>query len=43
MTYKGIKNHPTALKEAYEKGVQVVNDLERIKKAGTLKIPLFLF
>ena len=29
-TWNGIKNHPTALKEAYEKGRQVVRDLEKI-------------
>ena len=29
-TWNGIKNHPTALKEAYEKGQQVVRDLEKI-------------
>ncbi|MEN6395344.1 MAG: flavodoxin family protein [Methanoregula sp.] len=29
--YNGIKNHPTALKEAYDKGVQIVKDLEKIK------------
>jgi hypothetical protein len=28
-TYNGIKNHPTALKEAYDKGVQVVWELEK--------------
>ncbi|HVP95774.1 flavodoxin family protein [Methanoregula sp.] len=27
-TWNGIKNHPTALKEAYEKGQQIVRDLE---------------
>jgi multimeric flavodoxin WrbA len=26
--YNGIKNHPTALKEAYQKGQQIVHDLE---------------
>jgi multimeric flavodoxin WrbA len=29
-TWNGIKNHPTALKEAYEKGQQIVRDLEKI-------------
>jgi multimeric flavodoxin WrbA len=29
-TWNGIKNHPTALKDAYEKGQQVVRDLEKI-------------
>jgi len=29
-TWNGIKNHPTALKDAYEKGLQVVRDLEKI-------------
>lgn len=29
-TWNGIKNHPTALKEAYEKGQQVVRDLKKI-------------
>ena len=29
-TWNGIKNHPSALKEAYEKGQQIVRDLERI-------------
>ena len=29
-TWSGIKNHPTALKEAYEKGRQIVRDLEKI-------------
>ena len=29
-TWNGIKNHPTALKEAYEKGRQIVRDLEKI-------------
>ena len=29
-TWNGIKNHPTALKEAYEKGQQVVRNLEKI-------------
>ncbi len=29
--FNGIKNHPTALKEAYEKGRQVVKDLEKLK------------
>ena len=28
--YNGIKNHPTALKEAYHKGQQIVHDLEII-------------
>ncbi len=28
--YNGIKNHPTALKEAYEMGQQSVRDLEKI-------------
>ncbi|MFY9750310.1 MAG: flavodoxin family protein [Methanoregula sp.] len=28
--YNGIKNHPTALKEAYQKGQQIVRDLEII-------------
>ncbi len=28
--YNGIKNHPTALKEAYQKGQQIVHDLEII-------------
>jgi len=28
--YNGIKNHPTALKEAYAKGEQIVRDLEII-------------
>ncbi len=30
--YGGIKNHPTALSGAYEKGQNVVNILERLKK-----------
>ncbi|HNX18169.1 MAG TPA: flavodoxin family protein [Methanoregula sp.] len=30
-TWKGIKNHPTALKEAYAKGQQLVKELETIK------------
>ncbi len=29
--YNGIKNHPTALKEAYVKGEQIVKELETIK------------
>ncbi|MGA2162657.1 MAG: flavodoxin family protein [Methanoregula sp.] len=29
--YNGIKNHPTALQEAYEKGQQIVRELEKIK------------
>jgi multimeric flavodoxin WrbA len=29
--YNGIKNHPTALKEAYMKGRQIVQELETIK------------
>ena len=29
--YKGIKNHPTALKEAYAKGQDVIRVLEKIK------------
>ena len=29
--YKGIKNHPTAMKEAYAKGQDVVRVLEKIK------------
>jgi multimeric flavodoxin WrbA len=29
-TYNGIKNHPTALKKAYEQGKQVVSDLEKV-------------
>ncbi|MFA6363434.1 flavodoxin family protein [Methanoregula sp.] len=32
--YNGIKNHPTALKEAYEKGVKVVRDMEKLKNPG---------
>jgi multimeric flavodoxin WrbA len=31
-TWKGIKNHPTALDEAFRKGQQVVALLERLKK-----------
>jgi len=34
-TYNGIKNHPTALKEAFEKGVQVVREMEKIKSEGS--------
>jgi len=30
--YNGIKNHPTALKEAYEKGQQIVRELENSTK-----------
>ena len=30
--YKGIKNHPTAMKEAYEKGQKVVAVLENLNK-----------
>ena len=30
--YNGIKNHPTALKEAYHKGQQIVRDLEIITR-----------
>jgi hypothetical protein len=33
-TYNGIKNHPTALKEAFEKGQQIVKDLKWIKNPG---------
>jgi multimeric flavodoxin WrbA len=29
--YKGIKNHPTAMKEAFEKGQKVVAVLEKLK------------
>jgi len=29
--YGGIKNHPTALKEAYDKGLKVVGILEKLK------------
>ena len=32
-TWNGIKNHPTALKEAFEKGVQVVRELEKLKNS----------
>ena len=32
-SWNGIRNHPTALKEAFEKGVQVVRELEQIKKS----------
>ena len=28
--YNGVKNHPTALKEAYEQGKKIVSDLEKI-------------
>ena len=31
--YKGIKNHPTALKEAFEKGQKVVAVLEKLNSA----------
>ena len=31
--YNGIKNHPTALKEAYEKGLLVVQELEKLKNS----------
>ena len=31
----GIKNHPTALKEAYEKGQRIVRDLEKKSAAGS--------
>ena len=33
-TYNGIKNHPTALKEAYDKGQQIVKDLEKLTGSG---------
>lgn len=33
-TWKGIKNHPTALDEAFRKGQQVVAVLEDLKKDG---------
>jgi hypothetical protein len=29
--YSGIKNHPTALREAFEKGQKVTGLLEKIK------------
>jgi multimeric flavodoxin WrbA len=32
--YKGIKNHPTALKEAYEKGQKVVRVIEKLNIPG---------
>jgi len=31
--YKGIKNHPTAMKDAYEKGQKVVAVLAKLSKA----------
>ena len=33
-SHKGIKNHPTALKEAYEKGKIVVGVVENLKNQG---------
>jgi multimeric flavodoxin WrbA len=30
--YGGIRGHPTALKEAYEKGIQVVKAIDKLKK-----------
>jgi len=29
--YNGIKNHPTALKEAFEKGQKVVGVIKKVK------------
>jgi len=29
--FKGIKNHPTALKDAFEKGQKVVGVIEKLK------------
>ena len=37
--YKGIKNHPTALKDAFEKGQKVVAVLEKLTCAGIRIIP----
>ncbi|HSQ93169.1 MAG TPA: flavodoxin family protein, partial [Methanoregula sp.] len=37
--YKGIRNHPTALKEAYEKGQKVVAIIEKLKKTEPGSIP----
>jgi multimeric flavodoxin WrbA len=35
--FKGIKNHPTALKDAFEKGQKVVAVLEKLKSQNSLK------
>ena len=35
--YKGIKNHPTALKEAFLKGQKVVAVLEKLKDEGLIQ------
>jgi len=35
--YRGIKNHPTALKESFEKGQTVVRVLEKLKAEPILK------
>jgi len=29
--YKGIKNHPTAMKDAFLKGQKVVGEIEKLK------------
>jgi hypothetical protein len=31
--YRGIKNHPTALRDAYEKGQNVVRVIEKLNRS----------
>jgi multimeric flavodoxin WrbA len=36
--FQGIRGHPTALTEAYEKGIQVVNVIQELKMTGKSEI-----
>ncbi len=33
--FGGIRNHPTALKEAFDKGMKIVGILEKLKNPGS--------